>query len=309
MAGLYEGLEEVGFKQIEGGGYLFQTTNTWFIGPRRRFIVTEAEKAEIAACIRGTMQRMKLFVLGAAVFIPLILIGAIFWFVTLGATLTVTTLEAGRTTTYTQPIGKHGTSGTVGGVAGSRAAFTISGPPGTDATITVQGMNAAGQPAGNPCVLKFGPAPTTINMNDDKGNLIRKVTLTPRIGPTPNAITLFAVLLTIGVFGIYIALLHSYSVARLQPLLAGLPRTEQRMTFAEGNARVAAKMSNKMITLIAFSALMCVGMNAVHVTGSILAHRPLGSLANIIGVAASILVTVNLAYVLTTRLRQRRNAA
>ena len=61
MAGLYDGLEEVAFKRTEGG-YVFQTNNRFLIGPRRRFLVNEAQKADIAACMRETLRRIKPFV-------------------------------------------------------------------------------------------------------------------------------------------------------------------------------------------------------------------------------------------------------
>jgi hypothetical protein len=61
MAGLYDGLEEVAFKRTEGG-YVFQANNRFLIGPRRRFLVNEAQKADIAACMRETLRRIKPFV-------------------------------------------------------------------------------------------------------------------------------------------------------------------------------------------------------------------------------------------------------
>jgi hypothetical protein len=118
MAGLYDGLEEVPFKRI-AGGYLFQTNNPWFIGRKRRYVVNEAQKAEIAASIRETFRRLKPFVFVAMVLIPAILVGSIFWFATRGGTLTATVTESdGRTTTYSQAIGPDGTSGTLPGTEG-----------------------------------------------------------------------------------------------------------------------------------------------------------------------------------------------
>ena len=46
MAGLYDGIEEAGFKRIDGG-YVFQSRNPWFFGPSHRYLVDEAQKAEI----------------------------------------------------------------------------------------------------------------------------------------------------------------------------------------------------------------------------------------------------------------------
>ena len=129
MAGLYEGLEEAPFKPVDGG-YVFQANNPWLIGPRRRYFVDDAQKAAIAGCIRQTLQRIKPWVFVAAVLIPAITIILTFWFAMRGATLSVTVTEAGGpTTTYTQPIGRNGSTGTLAGAAGAKVAFAVSGPP------------------------------------------------------------------------------------------------------------------------------------------------------------------------------------
>ena len=93
MARLYEGVEEIPFKKIDGG-YVFQANNAWLFGPKRRFFVTESQKAEIAGCIRETMRRIKPFVFVAMVLIPLLLIGGTFWFALRGGTLVVMGLGA-----------------------------------------------------------------------------------------------------------------------------------------------------------------------------------------------------------------------
>src|ERR1700688_562234 len=113
MAGLYDGLEEVSFKRIDGG-YVFQSNNPWLIGPRRRYFVNEAQKAEIAACLRETLRRIKPFALVSAVLIPLVLAAAVLWLACSGGTLTVTVVGAtGESTSYTQPIDASGSTGTL----------------------------------------------------------------------------------------------------------------------------------------------------------------------------------------------------
>ena len=87
MAGLYDGLEEVAFKRTEGG-YVFQTNNRFLIGPRRRFLVNEAQKADIAACMRETLRRIKPFVFLMMAALPAAIVGLIYWFVVTSATLT-----------------------------------------------------------------------------------------------------------------------------------------------------------------------------------------------------------------------------
>src|SRR5437588_10212166 len=104
------------------------TVQGTLIGPRRRYLVNESQKAEIAECIRQTLRRIKPFVFSAAILIPLVLIGSIFWFATSGATLSVTIVDASGQTTSQQWVGPHGATGTLAGAAGSRTIFTVSGP-------------------------------------------------------------------------------------------------------------------------------------------------------------------------------------
>ena len=117
MAGLYDGLEEAAFKQVSNG-YVFTSCCPWLIGPRRRYLVNESQKAEIAECIRQSLRRIKPFVFSAAILIPLVLIGSIFWFAMSGATLSVTVVDASGQTTTRQWIGpRRRDSGTVVGAA------------------------------------------------------------------------------------------------------------------------------------------------------------------------------------------------
>ena len=124
MAGLYDGLENVAFKQV-GGGYVFQANASWWLGPRRSYLVTEAQKAEIAACTRETLRRIKPFALIAALVIPILLIGGTFWLAlhTGGGALTATiTRASGETTSFVQPIDAGGSTVTVDGEAGAKIA-------------------------------------------------------------------------------------------------------------------------------------------------------------------------------------------
>ena len=130
MAGLYDGLEEVAFKRTEGG-YVFQTNNRFLIGPRRRFLVNEAQKADIAACMRETLRRIKPFVFLMMVALPAAIVGLICWFVVTSATLTVIVVDSGgKTEIHDQAIGRHGATGTLAGADGSSVAYRVSGPPG-----------------------------------------------------------------------------------------------------------------------------------------------------------------------------------
>jgi hypothetical protein len=299
MAGLYDGLEEAAFKQVSNG-YVFTSNCPWLIGPRRRYLVNESQKAEIAECIRQTLRRVKPFVFSAAILIPLVLIGSIFWFATSGATLSVTVVDASGQTTTRQWIGPRGATGTLAGAAGSRTVFTVSGASSSEATVTVQGYNRSGKP-GAPAVVPFSAAGTRINMADENGRIIRSAMLVSCAGATSGAV---------GLFGVYTALIHAYSMARLRPLIAGLPRSNERITFRDGIERFAARVSNKLLVLMGVGAVMPVAANASILTAAIVSHRPIHDLP--IKVAACVLAMSYFAFVawiVIRRVRLKQNAA
>ncbi len=61
MAKWYEGAEEAAFKPV-AGGYVFQPPSlSWPFASSRGYLVNEAQKAELAACLRG--QRRRIFFL------------------------------------------------------------------------------------------------------------------------------------------------------------------------------------------------------------------------------------------------------
>jgi hypothetical protein len=82
MAGLYDGIKETAFKRI-AGGYVSESRNPWLFGPSHRHLVDEAQKAEIAGCIRDTLKRIKPYAFVAAGVIPVVLGACIFWLVML----------------------------------------------------------------------------------------------------------------------------------------------------------------------------------------------------------------------------------
>ncbi|MFI5010789.1 MAG: hypothetical protein ACHQAY_00430 [Hyphomicrobiales bacterium] len=308
MAGLYEGLEEVAFKRI-ADGYLFVSNNPWLIGPRRRYFVNEAQKALIAECIRQTLRRIKPFALASAVLIPLVLVAAVLWLACAGCTLSVTTVDAaGVSTTYTQPIGPTGATGTLAGAAGATAIFKVSGPPGKDATVTFTGVGPTGK-ASAPCVAQFGPAGAKINFADASGHVVGSATLIGRTGSTPGAVMLDAMLLTFGMFVPYIALMHAYSMRRLRPLIAGLPRSEERITLREGIEGFAAKASFKLLVVMGLGAAAGFVGNAMNLAAAILESRPIANPPIILlGMAATGLATTYVAYLIILRAKLKRNA-
>jgi len=80
MAGLYDRLEATAFKRV-AGGYVFQTNNPWVVGPKRRYFVNEAQKGEIAECIRQIMGELKPFIIVSLIVLPLVTVVAAFWFI------------------------------------------------------------------------------------------------------------------------------------------------------------------------------------------------------------------------------------
>jgi hypothetical protein len=309
MAGLYDGLEEVAFKRTEGG-YVFQTNNRFLIGPRRRFLVNDAQKADIAACMRETLRRIKPFVFLMMAALPAAIVGLIYWFVVTSATLTVIVVDSGgKTEVHEQAIGRHGATGTLAGADGSSAAYRVSGPPGAGATVATTAIMASGK-VGATSVVPFVAAGTIINMADAKKRIVRSAKLTGRIGPTRTAAALFAAGVTLGLLGLYIAAIHIYSMARLNPLLAGLPRTNEGIGVREGFDRFAAKVSIKLLAVMGFGAAAMLTGSVINMAEFFVMHRPLDQLPYLLVPAvASLIVGAQIAYLAVLRLRQRRHGA
>jgi hypothetical protein len=307
MAGLYDGLEEVPFKRI-AGGYVFQTNNPWFIGPKRRYVVNEAQKADIAACMRETFRRLKPFVFVAMVLIPAVLAGSIFWFATRAGTLTATVTESdGRTTTYSQAIGPDGTSGTLPGTEGSSVTFHVSGLPGSGTTVTIKAITASGE-AGTPCIVRFDQSGATINITDGN-HIVRTVKLVGRAGASPTALTIFAVLVSLALFSVYLALIHLYSLSRLRPLVANLPPSDQRITFSENIQRFGVNVSNKLLVVMGIAAVTMFGSNAFAVTNELVSRGSIENPIHIVATLVSVPLMGHVAVLVVLKMRRRQNAS
>ena len=186
--------------------------------------------------------------------LPAAIVGLIYWFVVTSATLTVIVVDSGgKTEIHEQAIGRHGVTGTLAGADGSSAAYRVSGPPGAGATVTTTAITASGK-VGATSVVPFDAAGTIINMADAKKRVVRSAKLIGRTGPTRTAGALFAAGVSLGLIGLHIAAIHIYSMARLNPLLAGLPRTNERIGMREGFDRFAAKVSIKLLAVMGFGA-------------------------------------------------------
>jgi hypothetical protein len=307
MAGLYDGLEEVAFKRI-AGGYLFQANNPYFFGPKQRFFVNETQKVQIAACPRETLKRIKPFVFVAMGLIPAIIVGAIFWFATRAGTLDVTVVDAsGQISAYSQAIGPSGSTGTLPCVKDWSVVFHVSGKPAGATTVTLQGTDANGKAAA-PCLVRFDPAAMTIEISDIKNRTLRTAKLVSQPRPTLTAITVFALLVTLGLFALYIAAIHVYSMSRLRPFLAGLPPSNERISMWEGVQRFAAKMSNKLLALMGLGAVMVFASNVFNLTSALLSNRSIENPIFTIGAVASVLLIGQVVGLTILKLRAAQNA-
>jgi hypothetical protein len=311
MAGLYDGLEEVAFKQV-AGGYVFQTNNPWLIGPQRRYFVNEAQKAEIAACIRQTLRRITPFVLAAAILIPLVLVAAVFWFVigsgpTVSLTVASVVDQTSQSTVSTLPIGPTGATfpyaaqPPVGTMA--ITAISVSGSPGSDAVASFTVVDLTGK--STTYTQPFGPAGSKFTFSASNGSAV--FTLVGRAGRTSGAIYLYTALLGLGIFVPYLALVHAYRMWTLQPLIAGLPRSDERITLREHAEGLAAKMSLKFL-LVAIVALIA-GVTTLSgtVIHAILEDRPIPPMG-FLTMATSSLTMAYFGYLLVLKLKQKRSA-
>jgi hypothetical protein len=301
-------VEELAFTRV-AGGFVFQTRNPWFFGPHRRYFVNEAQKSTIAACTRETLRRLIPVVIVAAIVIPLALIGGTLWLALQGASLGVTVTNAnGDTTSYIQAIGRDGSTVTLAGAAGAKIVCHVSGFPGKDATITTTWIGATGK-AGAPTSSPFGRGGMKVNVVDANHRTINSAVLVGRVGATPNAILLYATLLGLATFGPYFALIHLYTMRRLRPLLAGLPRSYERIASRDKSQSFASKVSFKLLLVMGVGgAAGCVGNGMIFVDAA-LEHR---SIANQpvawVAMAASALITARVAYFMILRARLRRTA-
>lgn len=309
MAGLYDGLEEVAFKPV-AGGYVFQTSNPWLIGPKRRYLVDEAQKAEIAACIRQTMRRMTPFVLVMAVLIPLVIVAAALWLAVGGrstATLTVVTEvdHTSQSTVATLPIDSSGAtfSYTVDPPAGSIAvtAIHVSGPPGGSAVAGFTVVDQTGQ--STTYTEPFGPDGAKFTFSAANGGAV--FTVSGQAGAPPGTIYLYTGVLGLGMFLSFIILMHAYLTRKLQPLIAGLPQSDERITWRENVDAFAAKVSLKLVLVLLVAGVVAFIGGAMRLASVILEDHPVSKM-DLITTATTGLMTAYVAYFLVLRLRKPR---
>ena len=258
--------------------------------------------------MRGTFRRIKPFALAAVILIPLLLVAAVTWISSSGGTLNVTIVDAsGKTTTYSQAIGQDGAEGIVEGEAGARATYKVSGLPGDKQTMTVTPISSNGK-VGTPCIIRVGPGTAKINMAGKDGRIVRTATLVSRRGPPPGTAMLYSMAMAFGLFGIYFVVLCGYSLARLRPLTAGLPRSNERISMREGVNLYATKMSNKLLILFGVGAGMSFVGNSIRVIDAATSHHPIGDTVTIVGYVSSVLMIGYFFWILALKLRSKQRA-
>jgi hypothetical protein len=82
-------------------------------------------------------------------------------------------------------------------------------------------------------------------------------------------------LLTLALFAPYFAAIHVYSMRRLLPLIATLPRTCERISAREGASKVAAKISYKLLLLMFLGPALLVISNGLILIGAAVDGRTL----------------------------------
>jgi hypothetical protein len=69
----FDGMEEMAFKHVQDG-WVFGAPNPWLIGPRRYYLLNDAQKFEIVACLRRMWRLLSVGMLAMiAVTIPLVM--------------------------------------------------------------------------------------------------------------------------------------------------------------------------------------------------------------------------------------------
>ena len=240
--------------------------------------------------------------LAAAALIPLTLAAAVFWLASMGGTLTVTESHAGETTTYTQSIGVTGSTGTLRSVD-SRVVFHVNGPPSDRATVTVTGFSANGK-AGTPAVAAFGSGGVDVSITDDDKRVVASAHLSGRAGATNWSIAMDAVLLALALFLPYLAFIQIYSMRRLEPLLMGLPRSNVKITVREGAERFAAKMSIKLLVVLAGGTTLGLAGALVNLIMAIVDHHLINAEISAVATAAFASVVLYYAYLVFLRLKK-----
>jgi hypothetical protein len=97
-------------------------------------------------------------------------------------------------------------------------------------------------------------------------------------------------------------------MSRLRPLLAGLPPSSERITFWENFERFGAKVSNKLLILMAFGAVASFAGTTLNVTNAMPSHRPIDNPVFIAAGIVSIASMAQVACLAIVKVRAQRKA-
>jgi hypothetical protein len=318
MAGLYDGLEEAQFKPI-AGGYVFQTNNPWFFGPPRRYLVNEAQKVEIAACLRKAMRRIIPLVCVAALLIPLVIVAANFWMMSGGATtptVTLTTVGPDTTITATLPLGPTGAKFTLPGTGGSivprmaaptgesttMTAVEVNGPPGAGSTAIFTIVDQTGKATLYRQAFALDGARFTFKT----ANSSIVFTVIGRTHPSLGSMIFYSMLLALAMFVPYLAAIHVYRARKLKPLIAGLLPSDERISV--GFDAIAGRMSTKLLAVLLVAGIAGVigfGIGVIHIVGAILEHSPVRA-SDVVATVSAGLMAAAFAFPIITWARVKR---
>jgi hypothetical protein len=159
--------------------------------------------------------------------------------------------------------------------------------PGFGDKLTITGLDASGKVA--TCVSDFVEGTTTLDMKDATGRLVRTAILGGHADLSAGHIWLWG-------------LPHAYGYRRLRPLVAGLPRSEERITRREHVTSLAINASPKYLFLILFGGSMgLIGSGIVLADGWLQGRSILYHPARLFGKAAAMLTLAHFGHLAMLR--------
>src|SRR5580700_12103092 len=103
----------------------------------------------------------------------------------------------------------------------------------------------------------------------------------------------------------YFEIIPAYRIGRLHPLIAGLPRSDERITWREGTETVAANVSFKFLLMLFVAPVIIFGNVAMNLAVAIVEDRPI-PLMDVLMTAFGVLMAAYVTYVLILREKGKR---
>ncbi len=123
-----------------------------------------------------------------------------------------------------------------------------------------------------------------------------------------GTVYLYMGLLLLGIFLPYFAIIHAYRIGRLHPLIAGLPRSDERITWREGTETFAANVSSKFLLILFVAPVIIFGNAAMNLAVAIVEDRPI-PLMDVLMMAFGVLMAAYVTYLLILREKGKRRAS